>query len=454
MSSRPAPWSPSPQVEAELACVAGWTPQGDGPLTIALNINYSSEMTLLHMPVEIIQNIITEWANLEWFAPAIARRICRRLKDITDSSPSSWSKLSLAFGSSATADGVRGWLRHAKAAPKEISINIEDLYVISAALDGCKDATSIAYRTPMFEELSTHQRSHIQLPNHMPRLRHLRVDLSDVYNFVGPWEIFEFYLPPYDGHFPCLTTLQLISVDLNNFTIVPGLFPTLRHLSLECVDGPILDLIEVCSGTIEDLRVNINYWYCPQSPLHDRIVLPRLKVIIIDGAPRVVPWFDAPILRLLHANFAELDGNIKPFGSVVEWVTRRSPTLPRHVDITNLLNGMSQLQHLMLCEPMATLATCFELLRDSQSTCPYLQTIEVVERASSFRLNSNFKDSLRACVAWRAEKVPGFTLQFVQNDVQAGRFDKYFNSEVRLFTVMRPCLSHHAFRYSATRSRK
>ena len=454
MPSPPAPWSPSPQGETELACVAARTPQGDGPPTIEFNTSYFSKKTLLHMPVEIIQNILTEWANLEWFAPAIARRICHRLKDITDLSPTSWSKLSLAYGSTATANDVRGWLRHAKAAPKEINIDVEDLCVISAALEGCKDATSIVYRTPMFEEFSPQQQSQIRLPEHMPRLCHFRVDLSDVYNLLGPWEIFEFYYPPYDGHFPCLTTLQLISIDLTNFIVAPGLFPSVRHLSLECVDGPILDLIEACSGTIEDLRVSINYWYCPQSPLHDRIVLPKLKVIIIDEAPRVVPCFDAPMLRLLHANFAELDGHIQPFGSVVEWVTRRSGILPWHVDITNLLNGMAHLQHIMLCEPMAILTTCFELLRDSQSTCPYLQTIEVVERATTFILDANLKESLRACVAWRAEKVPGFTLQFVQNDVQAGRFEKYFTTEVCLLTVMRHCLSHHAFRHSATRSRE
>ena len=454
----PPLWSPSPLVEADLAYVTARTAQGDGSPTIEPNIkHFSNKKTLLHMPVEIIDNILVEWANLEWFAPAIARRVCRRLKGITDFSPSPWSKLFLPYDSRATADDVRNWLRHAKAAPKEICIETENICAITAALDGCKDATSIIYQTPMFQELSSCRQQQIRLPKHMPRLRHLHVDISNVYDFFGLWNVFEFYHPPYDGHFPCLTTLQLTFVDLTDFHIVPGVFPAVRHLSLESVDGPILDLIGACSGTIEDLRVNINSSYSHESPPHGPIILPNLKVLIIDDALRIVPCFDAPTLRLLHANIDELNGNIKPLHSVIEWVTRRSSSYPRHMDITNLLNDMSQLQHLMLCESMETLTTCFEFLRDSQSTCPYLQSIEVVERADTFpviELDTNFKRSLRACVAWRAEKVPGFTLQFVQNKVQAARFEKYFTIEVCLFTVMRHCLSYHAFRHPASRLRK
>lgn len=431
------PWYPSLPVEAEIACVPAQTPQGDGSPTIGFNINHFSTTSLLHMPVEIIENILVQWTNLEWFAPAIARRICRRLKTITDFSPSCWSKLSLPYHSSATDDGVRDWLSRAKAAPKEISIDTDKFHLIMAALDGCKDATSIIYRTPMFQDLSYCEQLQIRLPEHMPRLRHLRVDFSNVYEFAGLCDIFEFYNAPYHGNFPCLTTLQLIFVDLIDFHVTPGLFPTVRNLSLESVNGPILDLIEACSSTIEDLRVTINYSYSRASPLHGRIILPNLKVLIIENASRIAPCFDAPTLRLLHANFDELDGNTTPFNSVVEWVTRRSLNPPPQIVIANLLNGMSQLQHLMLCESMETLRTCFELLRDSRSTCPYLQSIEVVESADTISvmiLDTNFKESLRACVAWRAEKVPGFTLQFVEDSIQVGRFEKYFTIEVCLFT--------------------
>ena len=369
----------------------------------------------------MLESILVEWANLEWFAPAIARRVCRYLKYITDSSPRVWANLSLPFDTLATADGVCEWLRRAKAAPKELCIETEDPSIISAALDGCRGVTSLIYRTPMFQSLPPAQQKQIRLPGHLRQLLHLRVDTSNIDAFVGQLDIFEFYQSPYGAHFPSLTTLELIFVDLTDFEIAPGLFPVVRRLALESVDGPILDLIEACSGTIEDLRVNMNFSYNWEAHPHDRISLPMLKVLIINEAVGIAPYFNAPALRLLYANLNELNGTTGPLNSVVEWASRWSPSPIQHADITKLLVDMPQLQHLMLCEPIETLIFCFEFLRDSERICPELRSIQIVELAGTFSVfgpDTTFLEFLKTCVAWRAEKVPGFTLQFGQDEAQ------------------------------------
>jgi hypothetical protein len=229
------------------------TPQDDGSLTMAPGIYQYRNNALIYMPVEIIMAILIEWAMLEWFAPAIARRICRRFKEITDASPRVWSNLFLPDYSRATAVDVSKWLERAKASPKEIHLETEDTCIASAALKGAKDATSLHYRIPFVKDILQQER--IRLPVHMPRLRHLLLntfgpfDFREVANIFGPYS---------SARFPCLTTLHLINVDLTDFHIDHELFPAMRRLVLHCVCGPILNLIWVCSGSLKDLRVTRN----------------------------------------------------------------------------------------------------------------------------------------------------------------------------------------------------
>jgi len=436
MPPTPGPWPHEPQVEAVTTGASGAhfpTSHDDGPLTVVSDIQESGKNFLLLMPVEIIANILIEWSIMEWPAPAIARQVCRCLKEITDSSPRLWSKLFLPSYSPATVDDVCSWLRCAKAVPKEICLDTEDIRIISAALEGAKDATSLIYRIPIFTEIPDDQQKLIQLPMPMPKLRHLRLDTSNVYDFMSMRNIFG----PYNScsaQFPCLTILHLVFVDLAGFHIMPGLFPAIRRLALHFVCGPVLNLIQVCSGSLEDLRGTSNLSYRGQSIQRDRIFLPKLKVLILCETPGIVPHLEAPALRLICANLDEIDGATVPFGSVVEWATRLQSK-----DITDQLINMPQLRHLMLFQRMETLKLCFESLRDRPNICPYLQSIEVADFAdagSETKVDTHFKDLLKACVAPRAEKVPGFALQFVENYVQTTRFEQYHATYVRSFVVM------------------
>jgi len=68
-------------------------------------------------------------------------------------------------------------------------------------------------------------------------------------------------------------------------------------------------------------------------------------------------------------------------------------------------------------------------------------------------LDTHFKDFLKACVAWRAEKVPGFALHFVDNEVQIARLEQYYIIDVCSFIVMCYYFSDHASRKTLARSK-
>ena len=394
---------------------------------MALKIHHFDKKSFLGMPRDIIEAILIEWTMLEWFAAAIARQVCHYLKLITDSRLRLWSKLSLPESSRATANDVREWLKRAGTVPKEILVATTDICIISSALKGAKDATSLIYRIPIFK--SIHQHELARLPIRMPRLRHLRIDIPSINHFMNLSGVFGIYNAPYNAHFPCLTTLHLISVDFFHFPFTDGLFPALRRLVVLAARGHILDLIRVCSGSLEDLRLTINFVYdC--TPPESRICLPNLKVLILQD-DFVVPKLEAPNLRLICADLVGIYSNTRSFSSVVEWATY---SLSHDTYITDHLINMPRLQHLMLFRHMETLRQCFESLRDDPSICPELQSIEVVESAnthSGFKLDTGFKEFLKKCVGGRV----GFTLQFVDNVVRVARHEQYFPTDVCLFII-------------------
>jgi hypothetical protein len=431
-----------------LQCTTAPKAQNEGPSTVGFPIRQLNKMTLLHMPVEIVENIFFEWAKLEWCAPAVARQVCRQLKDVTDTSPRLWSKLLIL--PETTAENVHTWLRRAKAVPQEIYIKTENIFVIMAALCWGKDASSLIYPIPEAPDpsfLAT-------LLGHMSQLRHLRIDGS---GFPGLQldQLFKFCTPPYDGHFPRITVLHLLSVHLDGFdiTVMRGLFSTVRKLGLDNVanEDTILDLITACQQSLQELRVNGG----PRRPIgslspdRDRISLPKLNVLIVDYPPRIIAKFDAPNLRLIYANLFDLSDTTGPFGSVVEWTTRWS--WGQHPDITDYLRVMPKLQYLVVCENTVTLKSCFELIRDDDTICPHLRSIEVANRARTYgdiTVDADLKEYLQACVAHRAATIPDFSLQFIKERWQEVRLEKYYTIQVCHFTVYVSLLLSLALQYS------
>ena len=390
------------------------------------------------MPVEILTMILLEWTMLEWFAPAIARQICRYLKQITDSSPHVWSKLSISSHSSATADDVRKWLKRSRLIPKEILLETVSIDIVKAALEVAKDTTSLIYRIPSLPEAVA------WLPTQMPRLRHLHIDPPRDYVPISLSVILGLHIPSCLVRFPCLTVLNLFFIDATDFPITPGLFPAIRRLVIHFTRGPILDLVRVCSGTLEHLRITMNASCVREKYPHGSICLPNLKVLFAEYAWNIVSNLEAPALRLIYADFVSMTGCTRPFSSLVEWVTRSLP-IREDTDITDHLKNMPKLQHLMISQHIRVLELCFASLRDNPSICPHLQCIEVNEFIA-IKSDTALKEFLKACVAWRAEKIPGFTLRFVEDGVQKTIFDEHREYyEVSLFIAMRHYLSHHAF---------
>jgi hypothetical protein len=421
------------------------TPQDNGSFTVTFGNQQLVKQPLLQMPDEIIANILIEWTTLDWFAPAIARQICYRLKAITDSNPRVWSKLFLPSYSRATAHDVRGWIRCAKGVLKEIFLQTGDIYVASAALEGAKDSTSLIYRIPIFDSTQSNEQELIRLPRRMAQLRHLYLNAHQIHNCIGVVGL-------YDTHFPCLTILHLRFANLIGSQIMSGLFPAIRRLVLEEVCGPILDLVQVCSESLEDLRISVCFSYHQQS-LHGIILLPNLKVLVVIDSSDIVSHLDVPTVRLICADLEAIHGTTRPFPSVVKWAT--SESFIRYTDITDHLINMPQLQHLVLFQKTDRFQLCFESLRDNPSICPSLQSIEVVEEcATRFRpiqLGADFKKFLKDCVAWRAEK--GLTLQFVEDDIKLSWYALYIGNGVCLFIVMRHHLSYNASSRTGARSK-
>ena len=405
---------------------------------MASSVRQYGKRALLYMPVEIIAIILLEWTMMEWFAPVIARQICHYLKQITDSSPRLWSKLSLTYRLPVTPYGVRTWLNRSRSAPKEILIETNDLSIIRAALEGAKDARSLLYRVPNFHE------EVIRLPVQMLQLRHLHIDTPRNYHFVSMNDVFGLSNPCL-ATFPCLTVLNMFFVDMTNFRITPGLFPAIRRLVLHFALGPILDLVRVCSRTLEHLRVTMNDTYGTLKYPHDPIRLPNLKVLFVDNTRKITCNIEAPALRLIYADFVDIEDHTRPFNSLVEWVTRSGGRPLQRIGIAGFLKDMPNLQRLMISQHIWTLTVCFEALRDDPSICPYLQFIEVVEfvEFTKLVLGPASKEFLTSCVAQRAEKLPGFTLRFVSNVVQRTRVDEYYRVSLSFLCVI--TYSHHIF---------
>jgi hypothetical protein len=463
--------------EAPKAC----SPANRSP-TMAFYTHYYGKKSLHDMPSDIIVAILIEWTKLEWFAPTIARRICRYLKEITDDSPRVWSKLCLPEDSRATANDVREWLNRAKAAPKEIFLETNDFCIAAAALKGAEDATSLIYQTPKLDDISDSQYEQILLPARMPLLRHLRLDIPHPNCPMSLTSISRLYQSPVDAHFPCLTVLHLVYINLTNFPDLPGIFPVLRCLVIRGFRGSCLNLIRVCSESLVDLMVSSSVsgessspssspsssqpssppspqpppqsspLSPPLSPLHDHIFLPNLEVLLVDSAPGVVSKLEAPALRLIYADLHEIKGPTSSFSSVVEWAARRSPYL-EPTSITSHLIHMPKLRHLMLFQHKDTLGPCFEFLRSNPETCPNLQSIEVVDfaRNQDFDLDANFKEFLMGCAAKRAEKAHRVFVEFIEQDHQASLLEQHYAIEVCLFIVFHHYFSYHASRNSLTR---
>jgi len=424
----PGPSPHEPQVEAETpgaSTAPSPTSQDDKPLTVASSIQKRDNKSLLLMPVEIIAIILIKWSMLDWFAPAIARQICRRLKGIAECVAHAWANLSVPLGSPATADDVRAWLRRAKKVPKEIHLDAEDIGVITATLEGAVDATSLIYKVAT-HKYSRPYRKELVLDTPMPQLRHLHLH---AYNDPHLLSLSGILGRSCDVAFSCLTVLHLVFVDLADFHITPGLFPAVRRLILYSTRGPILDLVQGCSGSVEELRAADNDWYDTEPPQDDRILLPNLKVLILNRTPGIVPRIEAPTLRLIYGGLGEIGSITVPFNSVVECATRRQRT-----NVANNLINMPQLRHLVICQQMEPLKWCFESLRDTPSICPDLQHIEVI--VSGQGLDVHFREFLLACMAQRAEQVPGFTLDIFESHVQWSRFLRYDVVYVCLFIII------------------
>jgi hypothetical protein len=126
------------------------------------------------LPSEIMGAIFEEHAKLEWRAPAIDGRVCRRWRQIVLNTPRAWIYLEINAGEPPGEKELRVWLDRSGSAPLHIRVD---------------EQTCFDYN---LYEHSLHD----ILNDHYPRLASLRLPASDPLFFQG-------------RDFPCLQHLDV-----------------------------------------------------------------------------------------------------------------------------------------------------------------------------------------------------------------------------------------------------
>ena len=128
------------------------------------------------LPIELIGEIIVKHSELEWYAPAVDIRVCKRWESAVLSTARAWARISyegLEIPPSRSA--LERWIERAASAPLDLRIlGVRGMSV---------DESVLAYTVPILLrkadtiasfEISSVQRTFFLTP--FPRLRHLRVD--------------------------------------------------------------------------------------------------------------------------------------------------------------------------------------------------------------------------------------------------------------------------------------
>jgi hypothetical protein len=340
------------------------------------------------MPLHVFGYILEFWAQTEWFAPAIAVRVSRRIRMMTLATPRAYSNLYINGKNVMMPDQIHAWLARAKSIATRVVLESADSPQVKAALHGAIHSKLLVYQVqeirdskgdivdaePIdYEALrACQQLHHLRVVGHdwfdPCRARPFRFDvdrLHEILDFQG---------------FMRLTALHLVSVDLVMSTD-QGLrtFPQLLQLQLYNIRGDIDTILNACGQTLEDLRISM----CNHESEME-LTLPRLRMLCLERAGDVVDVMELPSLKILNAAAGELtlsaDG--RPLSSVTQWtsaMTNKSD-LEEH-SIRTLLRLLPGLECLMLDESVEVTTQFFEALQIDSSLCLALKYIRVTKKA-------------------------------------------------------------------------
>ena len=342
------------------------------------------------MPLNVFGHILELWAQSEWFAPAIAERVSRRIQAMTLATPRAYSNLYIHRKNPMMPSHIHAWLARARRTATRIVIEGAHSPQIKAALYGIRYSKLLVYRVQEIRDLKGDivdaEPIDYEALRACQELHYLRVIGHDWSNPCRArpfcFDVDRLRDPVDFESFGRLTALHLISVDLV-LSADRGhcIFPRLLQLQLYDVRGDIDAIINACGETLEDLRISM----CNHES-EMVLFLPRLRILCLEQAGDIVDVMEVPSLKVLNSAAGELhlSPNGRHLASVTQWTSAMTDKSDlEEQTIRTLLQLLPCLECLVLCESSEVVTRFFKEFQMDSSLCPTLKNIRVTERVTS-----------------------------------------------------------------------
>lgn len=336
------------------------------------------------MPTEILGLIIEAHASLEWWAPAVDRRVCRAWNEAAMSTPRAWSNVLISPMAKPMLPhtvAVQRWLERGGTSPLYVTIvDATRRRSRAVAKEGAERIYDLTVNPPL------HPKFTILLYN-CRNIRHLRIEGSNR-NVARSIYIGSLLLNPDNTpRMPHLTTFTLSHMDIVLDNAAPTSF-SLTTLSLSHVNGLWLDFVQCCKETLRNLTIDA----CAElrtANMPSTYILPNLTSLrlVNDKSFRAVAVM--PFLTTIHETGRELKHAEKLVDKVLPSVTeytshesRRSSAETENADQPSyswkaILSLYPNLERLRTKEPIDSLKELCHLLSSSPNICPNLKYLEV-----------------------------------------------------------------------------
>jgi hypothetical protein len=336
------------------------------------------------MPTEILGLIIEAHASLEWWAPAVDRRVCRPWNEAAMSTPRAWSNVLISPTAKPMLPhtvAVQRWLERGGTSPLYVTIvDTTRRRSRAVAKEGAERIYDLIVNPPL------HPKFTVLLYN-CRNLRHLRIE-GNSRNVARSIYIGSLLLNPDNTpRMPHLATLTLSHMDIV-FDNAATISFSLTTLSLSHVNGLWLDFVQCCKDTLRNLTIDD----CAElrtTNMPSTFILPSLTSLrlVNDRSFRTVAVM--PFLATIHETGREIKHldklADKVLPSVIEYTSHESQRSSVETDNADqpsyswktMLSLYPNLEWLRAKEPMDSLKELLLLLAASPNSCPNLKCLEI-----------------------------------------------------------------------------
>lgn len=336
------------------------------------------------IPTEILGLIIEAHASLEWWAPAVDRRVCRAWNDAAMSTPRAWSNVLISPTAKPMLPhtvAVQRWLERGGTSPLcVVIVDATRRRSRAVAKEGAERIYDLTVNPPL------HPKFTVLLYN-CRNLRHLRIEGNNR-NVARSIYIGSLLLNTDNTpRMPHLATLSLSHMDivLDNAATISF---SLTTLSLSHVNGLWLDLVQCCKDTLRNLTIG-DCLELRTTNTPSTFILPNLTSLRLANNRSFRTVAVMPFLATIHEVGREIkqadklvDRNLP---SVTEYTSYESRKPSPETDTADepsyswktILSLYPNLERLRAKEPMGSLRELFNLLAASPNICPNLKYLEV-----------------------------------------------------------------------------